>query len=173
MAGNLADLITNNSWWGVSLAGVVILNLGTAITVLLSLRTAAKERTRLNRETFGLLKKVEGLLAQKQEKMKRDYDELLENMTGQVPITIARKVGKDIYETEKSVLMRLAEIEPQLEGDSLAVQKMEAIIKSMEKLETTVIDAASKAVEQTLREKRRTLFSEPESLPSDYLRRAE
>ena len=132
----------------------------TVLYMVITLRRAASERAKINRDTFGLLKKVEGLVARKQEKIAKEYDRLLEQMTLQVPISIAKEAGNEIFETEKYVLTRLAELEPELKDDGLAMQKMETIIKTMEGLESTVISATSKAVERVLIENRKDLFSD-------------
>lgn len=136
------------------------LNFIGVLYTLYSLKKSSIESTRINRETFGLLKKVEGLVARKQERLTREYDQLLEKMATQVPIIVAREAGKEVFEAEKYVLTRLAELEPALSEDAISLQKMETIIKTMEGLENVVIQSTARAVESILVEKRKSLFDQ-------------
>lgn len=158
-----AFISINNETTLLVVGALVLCQAVSVIYTLLVLRSASKERKVLNRETFGLLRKVEGLLARKQEKITKEYDRLLEQMTLQVPVVIAREAGNEIFETEKYVISRLAELELEVHDDEVAMQKMETIIKTMEGLETTIIRATSKAVERVLVENRRELFSDDDS----------
>jgi hypothetical protein len=139
------------------------LQLITALFILIVLYRAAKERQEVNRNTFGLLKKIEGLVARKQEKLLEEYDSVLEDLQREIPKAISKKAGLAIYEAERKILTRLAELEPDLKNDKTAINKMNELIKNMEALEASVIHIASEVVKEELLSKRKDIFSDKDN----------
>ena len=129
---------------------------------LLSLRSAARERQSLHTEMYGILRKIEGINASRREQMVRQYDGILENLAARLPKVIATQTSSMIIETEGKVLARLAELEPNLREDDEARKKMDELVRSMEKLEETVVAIAADTVHQVLSESRRELLSDEE-----------
>lgn len=125
---------------------------------LLSLSRLRSESLKLNRETFGLLKKVEGLTAQKHHLLAKQFDDLIEKMANQVPVIVGKEATSHLFEIERQIITRLAELEPNLKTDPKAIAHMEEVLRKVELLEEEVIRSTSKAVEKILVEKRKTLF---------------
>ena len=72
----------------------------------------------------------------------------------------------EIFETEKDILTRLAELEPNLKENPEGKERLEGLVKKMERLEQTVVALASDTVQQVMIESRRELFdSEKSQLP--------
>jgi len=132
-----------------------------AVTYMaISLRMASGERARMNKEMFGLLKKIEGLTAHRREQMLKHYDTILDNLSTRLPPTIAATTGQAIYEAESKILKRLAELEPDLKGDKNSLDKMNDLIKSMENLETMIVTLTADTVQRVMSDSRRGLFDE-------------
>jgi len=125
-----------------------------------SLRIAERERARLNRDVFGLLKKIEGLTSSRREQMLRHYDKILEQLSVQLPPAIAEEAGQLIFDTESKILTRLAELEPDLKNDSQSREKLDELIKSMESLEATIVSLTANTVQSIMARSRKDLFSE-------------
>jgi len=140
--------------------GVVFLQFLLAIYMFASLKIAARERAQLNKEMFGLLRKIEGMTANRREQMLKHYDKILEDISMRLPPTIAAKAGEIIFETESKLLSRLAEIEPNLKDDQVGRKKMDGIIQSMETLESTIVSLTANTVQNVMADKRRDLFNE-------------
>jgi hypothetical protein len=138
----------------------VVLQLVISLYMFGSLRSSAKDRERLNKEMFGLLRKIEGLTASKREQMLKHYDSILETLALRLPPTVASEAGQMIFEMESRLLSRLAELEPALKDDEISQRKMDGIIKSMENLEATIISLTSDTVHKVLAEGRQDLFRE-------------
>ena len=143
-------------------AGGVLFILQTilALHLMLSLRSASKERQRLNREMFGLLRKIEGLTSGKREQMMKHYDKILDDLVTRLPHTIASQAGTSIFETESRILTRLAELEPNLRNDELGRQKMDDLIQSMEGLESLIVSLTAETVQSVMAENRKVLFQD-------------
>lgn len=144
-----------------ALGGLFIgLQLILTIYMLFSLRLAARERGQLNKEMFGLVKKIEGLTANRREQLLKHYDGLLENLAARLPPAVAAQTSQIVFETESKILTRLAELEPDLKTDEVSRRKMDELIKSMENLEKTVVALAADTVKNVMVEGRRSLFDE-------------
>jgi hypothetical protein len=128
--------------------------------MLVVLRIASKERAQSNREIFGLVKKIEGLTAERREQMLQHYDRMLEALSNKIPVMVASHAGEKIFETESRILARLAELEPNIKGSELGRRKVDELIKSMEGLEDTLINLTSDAVKQVLTESRKELLQD-------------
>lgn len=142
--------------------GCALVELLVALYMFLSLRGASKENAQLNKEMFGLLKKIEGLTATRREQMLRAYDQVLEQLANRLPPTIAAQAGTLIFETESKILTRLAELEPLIKKDDLSRRKMDELIKSMENLEKTIIVLTADTVRNVMMENRHSLFEDRE-----------
>jgi hypothetical protein len=145
---------------GGALGAAVILQLGLALYLIASLRTANRDREQASREIFGLLKRLEGLTADRRERMVKHYDKILEGLTARIPTTVAAQASNLILETESKILARLAELEPNLKDDEGSRKKMDELITTMEKLERTLVSSAADTVQKAMAEGRRSLFEE-------------
>lgn len=145
----------------VALAGLFVgLQLLLTIGVILTLKSSARERAVLNKETFGLVKRLEGLTATRREQILKHYDSILDQLSNSLPPTIAAHTSQLIFETESKILTRLAELEPNLRTDDASRRKMDELIKSMETLEKTIVALASDTVRRVMNESRRTLLDD-------------
>lgn len=131
-----------------------------AIYMAFSLRIASRERERLNREMFGLVRKIEGLTASRRELISRHYDRMLENLSIRLPSTIAAQTGQVIFETESKILQRLAELEPDLKNDANSKKKMHELVRSMENLQEIIIALTSDTVRRVMTESRHGIIEE-------------
>lgn len=139
---------------------VVALQSIVALVTLVTLRSAGRERYQLNKEMFGLLRKLEGLTAQRREQMLKHYDQILETLSAQLPPTIANRARETIFEAESKILTRLAELEPNLKSDKEARRKMDELLNSVEKMEQTIVALAAETVHKVMVESRRELMDE-------------
>lgn len=128
--------------------------------VIRSARTAADERTKLHKELFGLLKKIEGLTFNRRDHLLRHYDQMVESLSQRLPSTIASQAGQVIFETERMILTRLAELEPNLKSNNEGRQKMDQLIHCMESLEDTVISLTSETARRVMNESRKEIFAD-------------
>jgi hypothetical protein len=143
-----------------ALCVAVVLQLVISLYMFGSLRSARKEREKLNREMFGLLRKIEGLTASKREQMLQHYDQILDSLASRLPPTVASEAGQIIFEMESKILNRLAELDPGIKDDEVSQRKMDDLIKSMENLEATIISLTSDAVHKVLADGRQDFFRE-------------
>lgn len=125
---------------------------------LWSLKAASRERQTLNKELYGLVKKIEGLTSTRREQMLKHYDGLLEVLSTKLPMAVATHTSQIIFDTEAKILTRLAELEPNLQSDERGKEKLDDLIKSMEGLERTIVNLTSDAVRNVMVEGRRSLF---------------
>jgi hypothetical protein len=146
------------------LAGLVGLFIGLQLiltaAVLISLRASARERSQLNKEMFGLVKRIEGLTSNRREQMLKHYDGMLEMLSTRLPPTIAAHTSQVIIDTESKILNRLAELEPNLRDDETSRKKMDELIASMEHLEQSIVASASDTVQRVMAEGRRSLLDD-------------
>jgi hypothetical protein len=146
------------------LAGLVGLFIGLQLiltaAVLMSLRASARERSQLNKEMFGLVKRIEGLTSNRREQMLKHYDGMLEMLSTRLPPTIAAHTSQVIIDTESKILNRLAELEPNLRDDETSRKKMDELIASMEHLEQSIVASASDTVQRVMAEGRRSLLDD-------------
>ena len=127
------------------------------VSMFAVLQRDAKEKAKLSKELFGLMKKIEGLTATRREQICRHYDQMLDNLAVRLPTTVAAEASSLIFETESKILSRLAEIEPDL-NDAQSKRKMDDLIKTMEGLEATLVGLTSTAVKRVMLEGRRSLL---------------
>jgi hypothetical protein len=146
------------------LAGLVGLFIGLQLiltaAILMSLRASARERSQLNKEMFGLVKRIEGLTSNRREQMLKHYDGMLEMLSTRLPPTIAAHTSQVIIDTESKILNRLAELEPNLRDDETSRKKMDELIASMEHLEQSIVASASDTVQRVMAEGRRSLLDD-------------
>jgi hypothetical protein len=139
---------------------IVALQLLLTISMLISLRFSSRERVLINKEMYGLVRKLEGLTASRREQMLKHYDMMLEGLSTRLPPTIAAQTSQMIFDAESKILARLAELEPNLKDDEIARKKMDELIKTMESLERTIVVLAADAVKNVMVESRRSLLDE-------------
>lgn len=123
-------------------------------------RAASRERNQLNKEIFGLMKRIEALTSSSRKQVLSHYDKILSELTIKVPAAVAMQAGQNIFDTESKILCRLAELDPASQADDLTRRKMDDLIKSMENLEQTVVAIAAEAVRKALLEGRSHLLDE-------------
>lgn len=144
----------------IAATGFFILQSLALICLLIYLRVSARERTLVHRELFGILKKIEGLNAHKRDWMTKQFDGMIQTMAGRLPGAIAARTGNEVFEMEKKILTRLAELEPDLKSNEKSREKMNEIIKDMESLENTVISLTNTTVREVMEESRQSIFDE-------------
>lgn len=143
------------------IAGLIIgLQIILSICLVVALRVAGRERIAIHREIFGLVKRLEGLTANRREQVLKHYDAILDNLSKTLPPTIAAQTSDIIFDTESKILTRLAELEPNLKHDELSRRKMDDLIKNMENLEKTIVVLASDTVRRVMTESRRVLLDD-------------
>ncbi len=140
--------------------GLTLLQVLLAGYLLATLRASASERTALNKEMFGLLKKLEGITSSRREQMLKHYDKILQNLAVRLPTTVAAQTSAMIFDTESKILARLAELEPQLKVDESSKRKMDDLIKSMETLESTIVALTAETVHKVMIDSRRALLDD-------------
>lgn len=138
----------------------VVIQFLLAAYMLLSLRMASSERALLNKEMFGLIKKLEGLTSSRREQMLKHYDKILASLSTRLPTTIAAQTSTMIFETESKILARLAELEPAFGKDESSKKKMDELIKSMENLEQTIVALTADTVRSVMVDSRRSLLDD-------------
>ncbi len=131
-----------------------------AIYMAVTMRIASKERALLNREMFGMVKKLEGLTAHRREIVLRHYDRILEVLSQRLPPAIAEQTSRMIFETESRILTRLAELEPSLREDEDGREKMDALIQTMESLEQTIVSLTADTVTKVMVEGRKNFLED-------------
>lgn len=141
-------------------SGLLGLQFLLGIYVISSTRFALRECNRLNREMFGLVRKLEGLTSSRREQMLKAYNQMLDTLSARLPPTIAAETSNIIFETESKILSRLAELEPNLKQDENGKRKLNDLIKSMESLEKTIVTLAADTVQRVMVESRRDLFDD-------------
>lgn len=139
------------------IAGCLALQLLISTYLLLAYRRANREQSRVERELFGLVKKLEGLTASRREHMLKHYDQMLEQLEARIPSAVAARAGELIFDTESRILNRLAELDPILKSDEEGKKKLNELIVTMESLEDTVVTTASDAVRKVIVENRQLL----------------
>jgi hypothetical protein len=145
---------------GLSGALSLLLQVFLVLAVAIIMRAHSRERASMEREMFGLLRKLEGLTATKREQILRHYDSMLDTLSIRIPPAVAAQASKLVIDTESRILTRLAELEPNLKGDEESRRKMDELIKQMEHLEETIVATASDAVRSVMIDSRRSLFDE-------------
>jgi len=143
-----------------ALAGLLGLQLLLTIYMGVSLYIASRERAAMNREIFGMLRKIEGLTSHRREQVLRHYDKMLESLSHRLPPLVASQTSQMIYDTESRILTRLAELEPDLRADPKGQEKMNSLIASMENLEHTIVTLTADTVKRVMVEGRRSLIDE-------------
>ena len=133
------------------------------VSMFFTLHRDAKEKAQLNKECFGLMKKIEGLTANRREQVAKHYDKMLETLSNRLPTIVAAEASALIYETEKKILMRLAELEPTLKDDKESQKKMDDLIKTLENLEQTIVNLTAHAVKRVMVEGRRSVLDGQEN----------
>jgi hypothetical protein len=141
------------------LLGALALQISISAYLLICNRRTVRETRTMEREIFGLMKRIEGLTASGRERMLKTYDRILEELEHKLPEAVAAKAGELMNDTETKILTRLAEIEPNLHGDLEGQRKFDDLLVTMERLEQTVVETASDAVRHVVDETRQA-FSE-------------
>lgn len=137
----------------------VVAAIGLTATLIAYVRTARAELHGATRELLSLTKRLEGLTALRRERMVRHYDAMLATLSTRLPTSVASQVSPLVVEAEAKILRRLEELEPAM-TDEGAKQKMSDLVKSMERLEHTIVSLTADTVQQVMHEGRRSLLEE-------------
>lgn len=158
----MVELAQENVLLGIALIFILGLSLEllVAFYMFFSLRFASKERAQLNKEMFGILKRIEGLTASRREQVLKHYDTMLQELSYKLPPTIAAQTSSVIFETESKILSRLAELEPNLKNDEVGKKRMDDLIRSMEKLEQNIVGLTADTVSRIMSDSRRNLLDD-------------
>lgn len=135
-----------------------------SIILVSSVKNLNRETHTLLKEAYGCLRKIEGLTASRREQLQKQYDKIMEQLTARLPVIIASQASASIFETEKKILTRLAELEPNLKDDAGAQRKLNDLIKSMEDLEHTVVSLTAESVRKVLSDSKGDFFSSDEKM---------
>jgi hypothetical protein len=141
-----------------------LIQLFTSIYMAISLKAASRERHILNKEMFGLVKRIEALTSSRREQMLKHYDKILANLALRLPPTIAAQASQTIFDTESKILSRLVELEPEFKTNESARRKMDELVKSMENLEQTVVNITAESVRKVMLESRSDFIEEERSI---------
>ncbi len=152
------------------LSAVLLLQTIFTVSLLIALRISSRDNQKMNRETYGLLRKIDVLTSQQRESMLQHYDKILEQMTVRLPASIAAQAGDTIFQTESQLLARLAELEPQIGKDEKAQESMNRLIRSMENLEAQIVTITADTVQNVMAESRRDLFKDDFPFIPDSMR---
>ncbi len=131
--------------------GLLLLQVILSVYMTIVLLVSSRDRKQLNRETFGLLKKIEGLTSERQQQLKARYAHAISGLQDRLPIAIASQVGERIYQTESAILRELAALEPNL-ADPTSRRRFDDLIKTMESLEEELIRVTAQTVHTILEE---------------------
>lgn len=157
----MLEITQNSFYFGLTILSAVLLaQSALAIYMAFCLRIASRERARINKELFGLVKRIEGLTSNRREQMLKQYDKILANLAVRLPTIIAANAGHTILETENKILTRLAELEPNLKTDENGRKKMDELIRSMENLEQTIVALTAETVRQVMVDSRSDLLED-------------
>lgn len=131
--------------------GLLVLQVILSVYMTIVLLVSSRDRKQLNRETFGLLRKIEGLTSEKQQQLRSQYARAIAGLQDRLPIAIASQVGERIYQTESAILRELAALQPNL-ADPSAKRRFDDLIKTMESLEEDLIRVTAETVHTILEE---------------------
>ena len=137
----------------------LLFNVLLSIWVLSATRSMAKENSCLNKEMFGLVRRIEGLTSHRRDQVLNQFDRLVETLSSRIPTMVAAKASERIFETESTILKRLAELDPEISNED-GKEKLDSLIQSMESLEKTLVAHTATAVHQVMLENRKNLFSD-------------
>ena len=146
------------------LCGVLLLNLLFGVWVVFCVRSMSKENQKLNKEMFGLVRRIEGLTSHRRDQVLNQFDKLVENLSLRIPTMVAAKASERIFDTESTILKRLAELDPEIANEE-GKEKLDNLIQSMESLEKTLVSHTATAVHQVMLENRKSLFEEEQPAP--------
>jgi hypothetical protein len=154
--------VSSNTMTLAALGALVLIavQLLSVLCIFFSLRCAARERSKLAKEMFGLMKRIEGLTSGRRERLSAHFDKMQDTLALRLPTSVSAKASELILETEAKVLARLAELEPNLKSSPAARKKMESLVCSMENLEETMVAITADTVHQVLIESRRDLLGD-------------
>ena len=146
--------ILEQNWFFAVIGLVLTIQFVMALGLYILFRINLKDINRLNKETYGLVKKIEVLTADRREHIQNYFDKLFEHLSKRLPHLISDQASEHIFQTESAILKRLAELEPNFKKDQVSQQKMNELIQSMESLEKTMVSLTANAVEKALEEER-------------------
>lgn len=139
----------------IALSVMLVVQCALALYAILSGRAARKERAALHSQMFGLVNRIEGLTASEREQAAERYDRMLERISGRLRETVGEGASQAIFDAQRLMLTRLAELEPALKTDPESREKMDRLIHQMEHLEDTLVAITVDTVRRVLSECRR------------------
>ena len=125
----------------------------------LSARAAHKAIHESAKELYGIMKRIEGLTSGKREQILKEYDKIVLGLRLRLPTVIAAQASDSIFETESSILKNLAAIDPSIK-DEKHKEKLDELIRTMEKLQETLTVLVSETVQKALEDARKEIASD-------------
>jgi len=132
------------------LAAIVLLGffqLLVVLAALLHLKRTRIERYEVNQSIQQMLQRLEVLNLRDRGEFVHLYEGMVESLVNRLPVMVSTRAGDAIFEIEKRVLAQLALIDPRLTSSA---QTVDDLIRSMEKLEDTVITVVASSVRDAL-----------------------
>lgn len=125
-----------------------------------SIRQSHRERLVTDKELYGLIRRVEGMTASKQEQVLLYFDELLEGMHTKLPLAIAEEAAGLIRDVESNILSKISHIElSRASQNREQAEHTTDLMLAVESLESTVQKLTANAVHNIMSNTRRHLFS--------------
>lgn len=145
------------------IVSVLLVQLAGLLAVVRHARTEAKTRERFLRGVYGILKKIEGLTADRRTQMLFRYDQLVERLQRRLPTIVANRISAEIEELESGIISRLSAIDADLLSDGGDPEELEQLLKTMERLERAVLTITTDTVRESLNEGRQVFSSQSSS----------
>lgn len=144
---------------GIILAALVIIQFGFFFLLVIRLRKSEQSTRKLHTSMFGLMKRIEGMTAEKRERMLVEFDLLLDRLSMRLPTALAARAGDAIFEAEKRLLSRIIELERTITPSAENREELDYLVKSLESLEQTMVSLTASTVHEVLLESRKQLFT--------------
>jgi hypothetical protein len=141
-------------------SGAVLLGIFQVLVIVAALsliRKTNRERKQLSKEVSQTLNKMEVMTMRDRNQLARHYDRMLESLSNRLPAVLSNKAGELIFDIEKQILAKLAKVQPGIDADD---EEIDNLIRSMERLEDTIIAATGDVVRNTLLESRKGIFTD-------------
>lgn len=140
------------------MASVLVLQASVILFLLHRFKASHSTQEKLYQELFGLTRKIEGLSSGRRALIAYHLDMLLERLVKQLPSRISAEAGDVIFRTESSMLKTLADLEPNLPQLPGMKDRVESLVSSMERLESTVVSVTGEAVRQAIFDTKRSIL---------------
>jgi hypothetical protein len=127
------------------------------VAALRLIRKTNRERRQFDRNVTDTLQQMEVVMMRDRNQLASHYDNMLESLSSRLPSVISTRAGDAVFEIEKQVLAKLAAVHPNLDIDD---EEVDNLIRTMERLEDSVIAATGDVVRETILESRKGIFAD-------------